>query len=209
MILLCLCLLQVILCQMLLCCNKEVRWWSSAVHTESFSCPSLSAGVWVCGLAQRLHDPHASCAQLRYHQVSLQQAIPGLPQDPKRGVPAKHVSTLRLRCPKVHDGWEQQLATTADPHTPGPELLTRSVGWGRRGQRKRAAHVRQSGKDESLRLWLERLTPRRVFDSNSLSPAVDGRDKAGGAHDKPGSRLCELWALTEGSNRIQTFKALP
>lgn len=101
---------------------------------------SLSAGVRVCGSAQRLHDPHASRAQLRHHQVPLQQAVPGLPQDPEGGVPAEHVATLWLRRPKIHDGREQQLATTADPHAPGPGLLTHSAGWGRGGgHRKRTA----------------------------------------------------------------------
>lgn len=94
------------------------------------SCPSVSTGVWVCGSTQRLHDPHASCAQLRHYQVPLQQAVPGLPQDSEGGVPAEHVAALRLRRPKIHDGWEQQLATTADPHTPSLELLTHSMGWG-------------------------------------------------------------------------------
>lgn len=101
------------------------------------SCPSVSTGVWVCGSTQRLHDPHASCAQLRHYQVPLQQAVPGLPQDSEGGVPAEHVAALRLRRPKIHDGWEQQLATTADPHTPSLELLTHSMGWGGGGAQDR------------------------------------------------------------------------
>lgn len=113
----------------------------SCPQSSSWSFLSLSAGVRVCGSAQCLHDPHASCAQLWHHQVPLQQAVPGLPENPEGGVPAEHVATLRFRCPKVHDGWEQQLATTADPHTPGPELLTLS-GSGWRGHRKRTARLR-------------------------------------------------------------------
>ena len=63
------------------------------------SCSSLAAGVRVRGSAQCLHDPHAPRTQLRHHQVPLQQAVPGLSQDPEGGVPAEHVAALRLRRP--------------------------------------------------------------------------------------------------------------
>lgn len=72
--------------------------------------PLPSAGVRVCGAAQRLHDPHASRSQLWHHQVPFQQAVPRLPAHPEGGVPAEHVAPLRLRRPQVHDSREQQLA---------------------------------------------------------------------------------------------------
>lgn len=78
-------------------------------------CP---AGVRVHGAAQRLHDPHAARAQLRHHQVPLQQAIPHLPQDAQGGVPAGHVAPLRLRGPQVSHGREQQLAPRSPAGTP-------------------------------------------------------------------------------------------
>uniref|UniRef100_A0A8B9UM43 LARGE xylosyl- and glucuronyltransferase 1 n=1 Tax=Anas zonorhyncha TaxID=75864 RepID=A0A8B9UM43_9AVES len=67
-------------------------------------------GVRVHGAAQRLHDPHAACPQLRHHQVSLQQAIPHLSQDPEGGVPAGHVTSLWLCSSQISHGREQQLA---------------------------------------------------------------------------------------------------
>lgn len=78
-------------------------------------CP---AGVRVHGAAQRLHDPHAARAQLRHHQVPLQQAISHLPQDAQGGVPAGHVAPLRLRGPQVSHGREQQLAPWSPAGTP-------------------------------------------------------------------------------------------
>lgn len=79
------------------------------------------AGVRVRGSAQRLHDPHAARAQLRHHQVPVQQAVPGLPEDSEGGVPAEHVAALRLRRLKVHDGRQQQLANAAPPPRRGRE----------------------------------------------------------------------------------------
>lgn len=75
-------------------------------HSRCLSPP----GVRVHGAAQRLHDPHAARPQLRHHQVSLQQAIPHLSQDPEGGIPAGYVTPLRLRSPQVSHGREQQLA---------------------------------------------------------------------------------------------------
>jgi len=75
-------------------------------HSRCLSPP----GLLVHGAAQCLHDPHAARPQLRHHQVPLQQAIPHLSQDPEGGVPAGHVTSLRLRSSQISHGREQQLA---------------------------------------------------------------------------------------------------
>lgn len=108
------------------CCfwdpHCTVTWWrmfdcggTRDVHCKRAQDPPHSRclsppGVRVHGAAQRLHDPHAARPQLRHHQVSLQQAIPHLSQDPEGGVPAGYVAPLRLRSPQISHGGEQQLA---------------------------------------------------------------------------------------------------
>lgn len=108
------------------CClwdpHRTVTWWSmfdcggtGGMHCQRAQDPPHSRclsppGVRVHGAAQRLHDPHAARPQLRHHQVSLQQAIPHLSQDPEGGVPAGYVTPLWLCSPQISHGREQQLA---------------------------------------------------------------------------------------------------